>query len=91
MVRMTVGIRDAGASRLAPTLERGSQKCGTHRRWRQRRCRERRHQWEAAWRTGQIDDLGLQRGYDAVRAIALHADSRGWRCHDLARHPAPEV
>jgi hypothetical protein len=58
---------------------------------RQRRYRERRAAWEHAWETGRIDDLGLQRGYDAVRAIAMHADSRGWRCIDLARHPAPEV
>jgi RNA-directed DNA polymerase len=60
-------------------------------RRRQRRYRARRRQWEDAWRAGHINDLKLQRGYDAVRAIALHADSRGWRCHDLARHPAPEV
>ncbi len=58
---------------------------------RQRRYRERRRHWEAAWRAGEIDGLGLQRGYDAVRAIAIHADSRTWRSLDLARHPAPEV
>jgi hypothetical protein len=47
--------------------------------------------WEAAWSEGLIDDLTLQRGYDAVRAITLHADSRNWRRNELARHPAPEV
>jgi RNA-directed DNA polymerase len=58
---------------------------------RRRRYRERRAAWEQAWEAGRVDDLGLQRGYDAVRAIAIHADSHGWRCIDLARHPAPEV
>jgi len=57
---------------------------------RRQRYQERRAAWEAAWREGRIDALTLQRGYDAVRAITLHADSRYWRRHELARHPAPE-
>jgi len=60
-------------------------------RRRQRRYRERRGCWEAAWRAGRIDGLQLQRGYDAVRALVIHADSLGWRRLDLARRPAPEV
>lgn len=59
-----------------------------------RRCQryqERRAAWEATWRAGRIDALTLQRGYDAARAITLHADSRHWRRNELARHPAPEV
>ena len=51
----------------------------------------RRAHWESAWQSGQISAPGLQRGYDAVRAIVGHAHSRGWRSFDLARHPAPEV
>lgn len=58
---------------------------------RRKRYQERRAAWEAAWREGRIDALTLQRGYDAVRAITLHADGRNWRCNELARHPAPEV
>jgi len=58
---------------------------------RRARYRARRRHWEAAFHEGQIEALALQRGYDAVRAIAIHADSRGWRSQDLARHPAPEV
>jgi len=58
---------------------------------RRRRYRERRAHWEVAFAAGRINAPGLQRGYDAVRAIACHAHSRGWRCMDLARHPAPEV
>lgn len=60
-------------------------------RRRRQRYQMRRAHWEAAFAAGRIDGLGLQRGYDAVRAIAIHAHSRGWRCMDLARHPAPEV
>lgn len=60
-------------------------------RRRRRRYVERRAHWESGWRSGQIDAVGLQRGYDAVHAIASHADSRGWRCMNLARYPAPEV
>ena len=60
-------------------------------RRRRRRYRSRREHWESGWQACRVDDLGLQRGYDAVRAIAVHADSRGWRCLDLARHPAPEA
>jgi len=58
---------------------------------RRQRYRERRAVWEAAWGEGRIDALTLQRGYDAVCAITLHADSRNWRRNELARHPAPEV
>lgn len=58
---------------------------------RRKRYRERRAAWETAWREGQIDTLTLQRGYDAARAITLHADGRNWRRNELARHPAPEV
>ncbi len=60
-------------------------------RRRQRRYQDRRAHWELAHAAGEIDALALQRGYDAVCAIAIHADSRGWRCAELARHPAPEV
>lgn len=60
-------------------------------RRRRRRYQERRAYWETAWHEGQIDAPGLQRGYDAVRAIAIHADSRTWRRNELARHAAPEV
>jgi RNA-directed DNA polymerase len=60
-------------------------------RRRRQRYQARRAHWEDAWRAGEIDSTGLQRGYDAVRAIAIHADSRTWRCNELARHPAPEV
>jgi hypothetical protein len=58
---------------------------------RRQRYQQRRAAWEAAWREGRIDDLTLQRGYDAACAITLHADSRNWRRNELARHPAPEV
>ena len=67
---------------------RGSLRLSPRRR---RRYSQRRAAWEASWRDGVIDDLGLQRGYDAVRAITVHADSRGWRRGQLARFPAQEV
>ncbi len=60
-------------------------------RRRRRRYAARRAHWESGWQSGQLDALGLQRGYDAVHAIVGHAHSRGWRCIDLARSPAPEV
>jgi RNA-directed DNA polymerase len=52
-----------------------------------RRYAELRAKWEAAWHAGLIDDLGLQRGYDAAKAITLFADSASWRRQQLARCP----
>lgn len=60
-------------------------------RRRRRSYQTRRADWEDAWRAGRIDDAGLQRAYDAVRAITVHADARAWRQQELARRPAPEV
>jgi len=60
-------------------------------RRRRRRYAERRAHWESAWQAGQIDALGLQRGYDGVRAIVGRAQSGGWRRRNLARFPAPEL
>jgi len=41
--------------------------------------------WQQRWRAGEINALGLQRGYDAVRAILLPADDPAWRRHCLAK------
>jgi len=60
-------------------------------RRRRRSYQTRRADWEDAWRAGRIDDAGLQRAYDAVRAITVHADARAWRQQELAWRPAPEV
>lgn len=53
-----------------------------------RRYAELRDAWEGAWASGQIDSLQLQRGYDAVHAITLHADSLGWRKRQLQVRPS---
>ncbi len=45
-------------------------------------------QWEEAWLAGRIDSQALQRGYAAVHAISLHADSLAWRKRHLALHPS---
>ena len=47
-----------------------------------------RRDWERAWAAGDIDEGELQRGYDAVYAITLHADSLHWRRQQLVRHPS---
>ena len=60
-------------------------------RRRQRRYREARMRWEQAYAAGQIDALGLQRGYASAFAITAHADAAGFRRADLRRRPAPEV
>lgn len=54
----------------------------------QRRVRELRERWEQAWEAGLIGERELQRAYDAVHAITLHADSRGWRRKHLQIHPS---
>lgn len=54
----------------------------------QRRYRELSRKWEQAWSVGDIDETALQRGYDAVHAITLHADSLHWRQQQLARQPS---
>lgn len=60
-----------------------------------RRKRERyqqlRLQWEQAWLDGDITELELQRAYQSVHAITLHADSDGWRKQNLHLHPSPSM
>ena len=41
--------------------------------------------WQGRWQAGEIDALGLQRGYDAVHGITTLAASRGFRRAVLAR------
>jgi hypothetical protein len=60
-------------------------------RRRQRRYQQLRQDWERAYAEGRIDALTLQRGYDAVHAITLPADSANWRKQNLLRHPPLEV
>lgn len=60
-------------------------------RRRQRRYREARARWEAAFEAGEISAGALQRCYDAAFAITAHADAAGFRRAELARRPAPEV
>lgn len=60
-------------------------------RRRQHRYREARAQWEHAYAAGEIDAVGLQRGYASAFAITIHADATGFRQADLKRHRAPEV
>ena len=55
----------------------------------QRRYQLLRRRLERDWENGVIDSLALQRGYDAVHAITLHADSRQWRRQQLARRASP--
>lgn len=56
---------------------------------RRRRWRERRHYWEGLWQQGAIDATELQRAYGSLVAMALPADSLGFRRAQLTRHPAP--
>ena len=59
---------------------------------RRRLCYQRgRNHWEAAWRNGEIDARELQTAYAAIHSIVAHGDTRGWRCTQLLRVPAPEV
>lgn len=58
---------------------------------RRRRYRAALRLWLQRWRAGEIDALGLQRGYDAVRAILLPADDPGWRRHCLATIEVADV
>jgi hypothetical protein len=44
-----------------------------------------------AYAEGRIDALTLQRGYAAVHAITLPADSTNWRRQNLRRYPPLEV
>ncbi len=81
--RSTRGIAFCGY-RITPGALRLSRR-------KQRRYRQRRLAWEAAWRAGKIDGSGLQRAYAAVHSITAHAHSSGWRRGHLARHPAVEV
>jgi RNA-directed DNA polymerase len=60
-------------------------------RRRQRRYRQLRQTWEAAYTEGRIDACTLQRAYDAVHAITLPADSTAWRRQHLRRYPALDV
>ena len=46
---------------------------------RRRRFRLVKRRWERAWLEGRIDARQLQRGYDAARAIVIHADAGNWR------------
>ncbi len=73
-----------------PLIQRSDQGvcfCGIHIRphslrasqRRRRRYRRALEHWQAAWRVGDIDDLGLQRAHDAARAILLPADDPAWR------------
>ncbi len=52
---------------------------------RKRRYRQAVSAWESRWRRGEIDDLGLQAGHDAARAILLPADDPAWRKHCLLK------
>lgn len=52
---------------------------------RRRRYKAALMRWEGHWLRGEIDQLGLQRGYDAARAILLPADDPPWRRQCLAR------
>jgi RNA-directed DNA polymerase len=54
----------------------------------QRRYRQLREQWEAAWQAGDINSRKLQEAYAAVYAITLHADSTAWRRRSLQLHPS---
>lgn len=60
-------------------------------RRRRRRYQHLRQDWERAYAEGRIDALTLQRGYDAVHAITLPADSANWRRQNLLLHPSLEV
>lgn len=53
---------------------------------RRRRFRRGKRKWEQRWLAGEIDSPELQRGYDAVHAITLHADTEQWR-RNLAINP----
>lgn len=43
---------------------------------------------EQAWGGGEINSLALQKGYDAIHAITLHADSLSWRRNNLIVYPS---
>ena len=60
-------------------------------RRRQQRYLRARHAAERAYRLGLIDALSLQRQYESALATIAHADSHGFRAHDLARHPAVDA
>lgn len=58
---------------------------------RQRRYRQARRRWEAAYGLGLIDARTLQAGYAAARAVTAHADAAEWRRSDLERREPPDA
>ncbi len=60
-------------------------------RRKRQRYQQLRLQWEQAWLDGDITELELQRVYQSVHAITLHADSLEWRKQNLRLHPPPPM
>lgn len=60
-------------------------------RRKKRNYRLRLRQWEDQWRNGNISDLELQRGYDAVHGITARTQSVGFRKSVIAAKPFLDV
>lgn len=58
---------------------------------RRTRYRAARRRWERAYLEERLDEMGLQQGYAAARAILGTADTAALRRRDLGRRPGPEV
>jgi hypothetical protein len=60
-------------------------------RRKKRNYRRRLRQWEDQWRNGNISDLELQQGYDAVHGMTAHTRSVGFRKSVIAAGPLLDV
>lgn len=79
---------DHGLSYLGFRIFRGMILLSLRRR---RRYAKGRRRLEAAFERGEIGAAQLKKGYSAVHAVTLHADSKTWRSEQLRRVPGPEL
>lgn len=96
---LDASLRLSAKPALIQRSDRGIRFCGMHVKpnglrasaRRRRRYRQAVAHWQAEWSAGRLDDLGLQRAYDAARAILLPADDIVWRRQCLRVDGAPDV
>lgn len=60
-------------------------------RRKRQRYQQLRLQWEQSWLDGEITELELQRAYQSIHSITLHADSDEWRRQNLRLYPPPAM
>lgn len=58
---------------------------------RRRRYQQRRIAWERAHMIGDVNEHELQRAYDSVHSITIHANAQAWRRQNLKRFPSIDL